>query len=700
MQFFPTAGQKRGFRVLIRKAVSIPGVLCALVLSFGLQAQDDEYVDIPTDLASGKPLQEVADRAYDNKDDYWAGRAADRDGDDDELSAGEAVTEIFVSATSMGGAVDPDAKDIIKVSIAVINSWPDCQDTFDAVRAAVELQPVRADEIVANVSVKRNCNCHNGGIWLDQRVLDRIRVEMRHNVLEVPFQCSCSQIAMYAGIAGLPENREFDPGLPEEKKAAIIASMTEKVTVITERTASLQSLNGWDCGCTDVNIAASMQGIKDDELRDGTYDALAQQYADEAGDTGLVVDSFGVVGLYPEEHWGSGATSSQDNDLRRKEEIFRGDYLIMDPFDPATEFTGHGDRNFSDVGQHTMTSTSIPTDVFISEYLEGWNEKALLVPLPERDPKDHNRMVELYNGSEEIIDLGNGQYFLEIYGPGPETRTVVTPPLLLKKTISLQSDVTFEFDKAEIRAEASDDLKKVVEVLNEADIFSEILISGYTCDMGPEAYNLALSKKRANSVKNFLQESGLKDVPIRTQGLGEANPRMPNVSEANRARNRRVDITFVTKEGQEVESSVAESDAGGPKRMDYTFLLPIPPTVHEVESEPTGSMVDGEYYTGDKKPRQVIGLNGAVDPNTTFVIAYSESDEVLTDAAQVSTSQLDYMPNETLLLRRLGGEMALYCRAHAYAYITNYPPVPFVRYPVPDPSPGDRPPDDEVASPN
>ncbi len=70
--------------------------------------------------------------------------------------------------------------------------------------------PGRADEIVARVAVKRDCNCSNGGIWVDQRLHDRIRVEMRHAMLDVPAQCSCSQVAMYGGISGLPENREFN----------------------------------------------------------------------------------------------------------------------------------------------------------------------------------------------------------------------------------------------------------------------------------------------------------------------------------------------------------------------------------------------------------------------------------------------------------------------------------------------------------
>ncbi len=702
--------------------VRILGGLLTLSLSFGLQAQDGDYQDIKADLGQGKELQEIADRAYDNTDAYWElvhGHERDghdheehgpgtaeydvHDGPDEELSAGEAVREIFTNANSSINVADPKSRDIVEVTRAVVDAWPDCEDTFDAVRSAVALQPQRADEIVANIAMKRDCNCHNGGIWLDQRVMDRLRVDMRFNVLEAPFQCSCSQVAMYAGIAGLPENSEWKDTLSEDEKEVLIDRMIERVTVITERTSALQNFNDWDCGCTDVNIAASMQGIKVDELRDGTYDGLAQRYSDEAGDTGLVVDTLGIVGTYPMAYWGDEKSKTQSSDLRRKAEVYRGDNLILDPFHPVTEFTSFDDQNLENLGKHRHTSPNIPTDLYISEYIEGWNQEALQKPEEERDPDQRNRVVELYNGSDETIDLANGQYFLEIYGgPGTEvvTKTVVTPPVLLKKTISLQSDVTFDLDKSDVRPEASEDLKKVVEVLNEADLFSEIVIAGHTCDLASDEYNMALSKRRANSIRDYLRQIGLKDVEIRTEGYGEAQPRLPNTSEANRSRNRRVDISFVTKEGEQIETTVSEGDANTPKKYEYTFMLPIPPTVHDVESTPAGTMAAGEYSEGDMSPRQVIGLNGAVEPGQTFVIAYSESDDAIKDLAQEVTGQLDFKPNETLLLRRLGGEMALNCRAQSYQYVINYLPIPFIRYPRPDPSPPPGPGDDEVASPN
>lgn len=703
-----------------KSAVNIAGMLSGILafsLSFGLQAQEEGYQDIATDLRGGLELQEVSDRAFDNAEKYWEldhGHERDdghdheehgpgtpeygsHDGIEEELSAGEAVTAIYTLAYEQGNA-QRDSLDIVKVTKAVVDSWPDCEDTFDAVRAAVTLEPASAPEIVSNVAVKRDCNCSNGGLWLDKRVDDRIRVEARHAVLDVPIQCSCSQIAMFAGIAGLPENSEFKPELSDEEKAVIIERMVERVQVITDRTAALQSKNSWECGCTDINIASSMQGIDQDELRDGAYEGLAEKYAEDVADRGLVVDSFGVVGMYPELYWGDDAVVSQNNVLRRKTQVYRGDNLILDPFHPDTEFTAHGDRNHDQLGRHAHTSGNNPSDLIISEYIDGWNQKSLQKPAHERDPEQRNRVLELYNGSDETIDLGKDQYILEIYAGEGNSSTVVTPPLLIKKTISLESDVTFEFDKSDVKAEASEDLETVVAALNEVDFFSEILIVGHTCDMGPDDYNLDLSKRRADSVRDFLQQAGLKDVAIRTEGQGERQPRLANSSKANRSRNRRVDITFVTRDGEEIETSVSEADPGKPKKYEYTFLLPIPPTVHEVESEPAGKMAAGEYTEGDKDPRQVIGLNGAIEPGETFVIAYDQSDDEIKDVAQEVTGQLDFKPNETLIVRRMGGEMALNCRAQSYAFVLAFPPVPFIRYP--DPSPLLPPDNDDVASPN
>ena len=270
----------------------------------------------------------------------------------------------------------------------------------------------------------------------------------------------------------------------------------------------------------------------------------------------------------------------------------------------------------------------------------------------------------------------------------------------MRKTISLQSDVTFEFDKSDIRDEAEADLHNVVSVLNSADLFSEILIVGHTCDIGTDEYNVGLSNRRANSVMDFLKKGGLNVEVVRAEGHGEREPRLENTSIANRSRNRRVEIIFMVREGEEIETTVTQGDQVGTKRYEYTYLRPVSTgVINAVESQPVASgMVTGEYVEGEMSPRQVIGLNGAVEPGATYVVAFSESDEVLRDSAQLVTGQLDFKPNETLLLRRLGGEMALNCRAQSYAHVINYPTIPIIL--IPGEHPRKPPTPDDVASPN
>jgi hypothetical protein len=120
------------------------GGLFALVLSGSLIA-DDDYVHVQEDLDKRMELQEISDRAYANAEEYWAyihGHERDEhdhpeheegqpdyndhDGIDEELSAGEAVMAIYNHATANRDNVDQLALDIVEVTTAVVDSWPDC----------------------------------------------------------------------------------------------------------------------------------------------------------------------------------------------------------------------------------------------------------------------------------------------------------------------------------------------------------------------------------------------------------------------------------------------------------------------------------------------------------------------------------------------------------------------------------------------
>ncbi len=113
---------------------------------------------------------------------------------------------------------------------------------------------------------------------------------------------------------------------------------------------------------------------------------------------------------------------------------------------------------------------------------------------------------------------------------------------------TFNADVLFDFDKADLKPVAQPTLEKLAQVVQQA-AKSRIVISGYTDAKGDAAYNLGLSRRRAQAIADWLRahQAG---APGQTQvnGYGEANPVAPNVKPdgsddpAGRQQNRRVEV--------------------------------------------------------------------------------------------------------------------------------------------------------------
>jgi outer membrane protein OmpA-like peptidoglycan-associated protein len=72
-----------------------------------------------------------------------------------------------------------------------------------------------------------------------------------------------------------------------------------------------------------------------------------------------------------------------------------------------------------------------------------------------------------------------------------------------------------------------------------------IAVYGYTDDVGTQTYNLQLSQRRAEAVRDFLVNTGISPTTISAKGFGKSDPRVPADSEQARAANRRVEIGLV-----------------------------------------------------------------------------------------------------------------------------------------------------------
>ncbi|MDA3970874.1 MAG: OmpA family protein [Desulfobulbaceae bacterium] len=108
------------------------------------------------------------------------------------------------------------------------------------------------------------------------------------------------------------------------------------------------------------------------------------------------------------------------------------------------------------------------------------------------------------------------------------------------KTVTIELHVEFDLDKAIVKDEFATDIQNVADFMLQYPE-TEVLLEGYTCSLGSDEYNMILSNKRAEAVKNNLVNSfAIPAQRIKTRGAGEAEPIADNATEEGRIRNRRV----------------------------------------------------------------------------------------------------------------------------------------------------------------
>jgi outer membrane protein OmpA-like peptidoglycan-associated protein len=117
--------------------------------------------------------------------------------------------------------------------------------------------------------------------------------------------------------------------------------------------------------------------------------------------------------------------------------------------------------------------------------------------------------------------------------------------------LTVDSEVSFDFGKADIKPAFRDSLDKLAQLILKYDR-TVVHVVGHTDSIGADAYNQGLSERRAKSVMNYLVDYGVPGERLRTEGRGEREPRADNATEAGRQLNRRVEL-FVKPivEGQE-----------------------------------------------------------------------------------------------------------------------------------------------------
>jgi len=117
-----------------------------------------------------------------------------------------------------------------------------------------------------------------------------------------------------------------------------------------------------------------------------------------------------------------------------------------------------------------------------------------------------------------------------------------------RETFTLR-DVLFDLDSAQLTDQGQGVVNLVAEALEGRNV-TALEIVGHTCDRGTEEYNLELGRRRAETVAQAMRDRGFGDTEMTVSSMGEAQPLVPNIDEAHRALNRRVEITAVIAEDE------------------------------------------------------------------------------------------------------------------------------------------------------
>ncbi|KVC15949.1 hypothetical protein WI69_20000 [Burkholderia diffusa] len=109
--------------------------------------------------------------------------------------------------------------------------------------------------------------------------------------------------------------------------------------------------------------------------------------------------------------------------------------------------------------------------------------------------------------------------------------------------VNLAGDALFATGLATLTPAARSSLDKLLSQ-REDSAYTQVTVTGYTDSVGNDTANLALSKRRAETVASYLKAQGLKAKTLKVTGRGSADPVASNGTEEGRASNRRVEIVF------------------------------------------------------------------------------------------------------------------------------------------------------------
>lgn len=131
------------------------------------------------------------------------------------------------------------------------------------------------------------------------------------------------------------------------------------------------------------------------------------------------------------------------------------------------------------------------------------------------------------------------------------------PTTLKKKVVPIENTITFasvnfDFDSATLKGVMHPDLNKLVKFMQANPEF-HLKIAGHTDSEGSYEYNMALSLSRAENIRAYMLDAGISETRIDSEGFGNTQPVVEEISRKHQAANRRVEFVLHQSNNEEVQ---------------------------------------------------------------------------------------------------------------------------------------------------
>ena len=190
--------------------------------------------------------------------------------------------------------------------------------------------------------------------------------------------------------------------------------------------------------------------------------------------------------------------------------------------------------------------------IVLMVFLIGCGTKSTVVLLPNPDGSIGEIEVTSETGSQRL-NQANQVTEVKNQNSEPSTPEILSDNEITRtfgEVIAISPEppenfiLYFKFDSSALSSQSENLLPAIIKAIKARKSSEiEIVVSGHTDRVGDKAYNITLSLKRANNVKNKLVSLGVDAAIIGVTSHGEGNPLIKTADNVSESRNRRVEVT-------------------------------------------------------------------------------------------------------------------------------------------------------------